>query len=106
VLRSIDEGHSWNPASGQPGSEVGFRIVLALAVDPANRRTVYAGTESGLGKSTDSGATWAALPYPGDNALAIAVSPTNPKVILAVATSPRRQGFVYRSEDGGQSWGR
>jgi photosystem II stability/assembly factor-like uncharacterized protein len=106
VLRSADEGHSWSPASGQAGSDVLFRTVLVLAVDPANRATLFAGTETGLAKTTDSGATWTALPYPGDNALAVAVSPANPKVVLAVASSPRRQGLVYRSEDGGLSWGR
>jgi len=105
LLRSVDSGTSWNAASGQVGSDSGFRAVLALAVEGSDRQTVYAGTDSGLAKSTDGGAHWAALSYPGDNAVAVAVSPANPRVVLAVATSPRHQGLVYRSEDGGQSWG-
>jgi photosystem II stability/assembly factor-like uncharacterized protein len=105
VLRSVDEGRSWGAASGRAAADAAFRTVLALAVDPANRRALYAGTDSGLAKSVDAGATWTALPYPGDNALAVAVSPMNPNVVLAVASSPRRQGLVYRSDDGGLSWG-
>jgi photosystem II stability/assembly factor-like uncharacterized protein len=106
VLRSADEGGSWSAASGDASAATAFNTVLALAIDPAERRTVYVGTDIGLAKSTDSGARCAAQPYPGDNALAVAVSPANPKVVLAVASSPRRQGLVYRSEDVGQSWGR
>jgi photosystem II stability/assembly factor-like uncharacterized protein len=105
VVRSVDGGASWSRASGQTGSDSAFRAVLALAVDAASRETLYAGTDSGLAKSTDGGATWSALAYPGENAVAVAVSPANPRVVLAVATSPRRQGLVYRSEDGGASWG-
>jgi photosystem II stability/assembly factor-like uncharacterized protein len=105
VLRSADGGSTWETPSGQAGSDAAFRAVLALAVDPSARQTVYAGTESGLARSVDGGASWAALRYPGDNAVAVAVSPANPRIVLAVATTPRRQGLVYRSEDGGQSWG-
>jgi photosystem II stability/assembly factor-like uncharacterized protein len=104
VLRSDDAGASWIKASARAGSDAPFRSVLALGVDAASRETLFAGTVAGLAKSTDGGATWSALPYPGDNAVAVAVSPVTPRVMLAVATSPRRQGLVYRSEDGGQSW--
>jgi len=78
VLRSVNGGGSWTAASGQAGSDAAFRAVLVLAVDASDRQTIYAGTESGLAKSTDGGAHWAALSYPGDNAVAVAVSPANP----------------------------
>ena len=105
VLRSSDEGQSWTSVSGAASSDATFRSVLALAVDPSDRRVLYAGTENGLAKSTDGGSNWIALPYPGDNALAVAVNPTQPNVVLAVASTPRHQGLVYRSDDAGQSWG-
>jgi len=105
LLRSADDGRSWTPVSGQAGSDAAFRTVLALAIETAARQTIYAGTDSGLAKSVDGGITWAALPYPGDNAVAVAVSPVDPNVVLAIASSPRRQGLVYRSEDGGRTWG-
>jgi photosystem II stability/assembly factor-like uncharacterized protein len=103
VLRSSDNGRSWSPAAGQADSDVAFRTVLALAIDPSARQTIYAGTDSGLAKSVDGGITWVALPYPGDNAVAVAVSPVDPNVVLAIASS-RRQGLVYRSDDGGRTW--
>src|SRR5207302_6062217 len=89
VLRSSDDGQSWSLSSAQSSSDAAFRSVLALAVDSFDRRVLYAGTESGLAKSTDAGATWAALPYPSDNALAVAVNPSEPNVVLAVASTPR-----------------
>lgn len=100
VLRSTDGGRTWLAAtSGLDG-----RGVLALAVDPAARQTVYAGVEGGLYKSSDSGATWSKLPFPGGNAVAVAVSPSRPGRLLAIAVQGG-EGLVYRSDDGGQSWG-
>jgi photosystem II stability/assembly factor-like uncharacterized protein len=78
--------------------------VLALAVDRAARQTVYAGLDGGLYKTTDGGRTWRRLPFPGTNAVALAVSPARPNVLLAI-TVEDRQGLVFRSEDGGTSWG-
>jgi hypothetical protein len=36
-------------------------IVGALLVDPTNPRTIYAGTEKGVFKSTDNAATWSLI---------------------------------------------
>ncbi|HWP35514.1 MAG TPA: hypothetical protein VNM66_07955, partial [Thermodesulfobacteriota bacterium] len=101
VLRSADGGRTWVPAT----TGLASRRVFALAVDPAARRTVYAGLDDGLYRSDDGGASWGKLPYPGRNAVALAVSPLRPGVLLAIAVDDR-QGLVFRSEDGGASWGR
>ncbi len=77
---------------------------MALAVDPAARQTIYAGVEGGVYKSIDGGLTWGALPFPGENAVALAVSPARPDRVLAIGVQDR-QGLVYRSDDGGRSWG-
>ncbi len=100
VLRSTDGGRTWAPAVNGLDS----RGVQALAVDPVARQTVYAGVEGGLYKSTDGGASWSGLPFPGDNAVTLAVSPARPNRVLAI-TVQNGQGLVYRSEDGGLSWG-
>jgi photosystem II stability/assembly factor-like uncharacterized protein len=105
LLRTADGGRTWATVSGASAKDAGFRTILSIAVDPSNRQALYVGTDGGLAKSVDGGASWTALSYPGDNAVAVAVSPVTPHFVLAVATSPRRQGLVYRSEDGGQSWG-
>jgi photosystem II stability/assembly factor-like uncharacterized protein len=100
VLRSADGGRSWAPAT----NGLGARGVYALAIDPSARQTIYAGSDGGLYKSADGGATWSKLPFPGDNIVALTISSAQPNVILAI-TVRDRQGLVYRSEDGGQSWG-
>lgn len=100
VLRSADAGASWARTSTVPGS----RGVLTLAVDPATPQTAYAGTEEGLFKSTDGGHTWTMLTFPGRNVTAVAVSPSDPNVLLTIAVENRR-GLVFRSEDGGLTWG-
>jgi photosystem II stability/assembly factor-like uncharacterized protein len=99
VLRSTDGGGSWAPAA----SGLASRRVLALAVDPGARRTLYAAGDGGLARSTDGGATWNTLPFPGANPVALAVSPARPERILVVAVAGKR-GLVFRSDDGGQHW--
>lgn len=101
VMRSTDGGATWTAsATGRVSS-----TVFALAVDPLSRNTVYAGTNGGLFKSTDGGATWTKLPFPGANAVALAVSPARPTRVLAIWMKRRGQGLVYRSDDGGRTWG-
>ena len=99
-LRSTDGGRTWAPVTSLPSP-----TVPTLAVDPAPHRTVYAGTAGGVYKSTDGGETWSQLPYPDENVIALAVSPSRPNVVLAI-TVKDGQGLIYRSEDGGQSWGK
>ncbi len=99
VVKTTDGGQRFTRAA----DGLGARPVLALAVDPTARQTVYAGLDGGLYKSTDGGASWRKLPFPGDNAVALAVSPVRPNVLLAISVKDRR-GLVFRSEDGGATW--
>ncbi|MBI3969312.1 MAG: hypothetical protein HY329_27020 [Chloroflexi bacterium] len=100
VLRSTDGGQTWGSAMNGLDS----RAVSALAVDPTSRQTLFAGGDGGLYRTADGGGTWTKLPFPGENAVALAVSPVSPNVLLAI-TAKDGKGLVYRSEDGGQSWG-
>jgi len=112
VLRSDDGGASWTP-SGIPGT-----VVTSLAVAPSEPGTVYAGTKPArVFVSRDGGANWRELrafrrirgrwfwaspaerPYLA-YVQAIAVSPTDPRVLLAGIEA----GAVVRSTDGGESW--
>ncbi len=77
--------------------------VVAIAVDPTQPKTVYAGTwGAGVYKSTDSGATW----QPANQGLgnlyinALAVSPKQPQRVYAGTFRDK----LYKSEDGGQTW--
>ena len=74
-----------------------------VAVDPSSPQTLYSGGDNGLYKSTNPGASWNKLGFPGANVAVVAVNPKQPNVVLVVALKDR-EGLVYRSEDGGASW--
>lgn len=112
VLKSIDRGLTW-AGSGLVGMEV-----KSLACSPTQSGTVYAGVKpAGIYISSDSGASWRELESfqhikgrwywmsPAEPPFkayvqSIALSPTDPQVILAGIEA----GAVVRSQDGGQSW--
>ncbi|MBN1446890.1 MAG: hypothetical protein JXA28_03080, partial [Bacteroidetes bacterium] len=94
--------------------------VGALAIDPANPNTVYAGTGeptkendryrgaplySGVGimKTEDGGENWRLLPWPTNSSSVhrLIVHPQNSNVVLAAT-----RGGLYRSADGGENWTR
>lgn len=109
-------------------------VPVPLVLNPQNPQVGYVGTflstgtdiavtpptiASGVFKTVDGGATWthasAGLPtYPGSTAtafdvLALAIHPSNPDILWATAVNLRdgvnpRQGFVYKSTNGGLSW--
>jgi photosystem II stability/assembly factor-like uncharacterized protein len=111
VLRSEDGGRTWQPV-GLPGM-----IVKSLAPSPHFPGTVFAGCKPvSLFVSRNGGESWGDLEgfrrvrqwwwfspaeKPGTAYVqAIAISPTDPDVILAGIEF----GAVVRSEDGGQTW--
>lgn len=99
LVRSTDGGATWS----RTGNGI-MGMVSAIAVDPAARRTLYAGAASGLYKSIDGGTNWTRLAaYPGANVTAVAVGPAGSGVVLAVAGGDG-QALVYRSDDGGATW--
>jgi hypothetical protein len=52
--KSTDDGQTWTPLAPLPDQSG----VLAIAVDPFHKGTLYRGSTSGLFQSTDSGQTW------------------------------------------------
>ena len=63
----------------------GMNDVFALAIDPTNPSTLYAGTNRGVFKSTDMGSTWAEINngLTSFGVLGLAVDPTNPSTLYA-----------------------
>lgn len=110
LLRSEDWGKTWHPV-GMEGS-----VVKSLAFSLTEAGVLYAGTKPpAVFVSRDAGENWAELESfrqmrqpswktpaePGDPyVLGLAVSPTDPKVIIAGV----EYGAVLRSADGGNSW--
>ena len=82
-----------------------------LYFDPHNPQRVYAGTDVGLYRSQDRGATWEQLSLPVDlkRISLVAVHPDQADVIYiynwcAAGEDTRPQG-IYISQDGGATWG-
>ena len=113
VHRSTDGGETWTPTG------LADRPVKALAASPHDAGTVYAGTKPPrLYVSRDAGPSWeerrgfrdvpwrrlwfspAEPPFYRAYIQAIAVSPTDPDVLLAGI----EYGAVVRSDDGGRTW--
>ncbi len=99
IWRSPDGGDSWDRArlGRYPQNDV-----RALAVHPQEPNIVYAGTDSGVYRSENSGATWEHLSSPMNSmhTWSLAIDPIVPDTIFA-GTKP---SAVFRSQDGGQKW--
>lgn len=76
------------------------RSVESLVTPARDRQLIYAGTASGLAKSTDGGATWTVQGLQGVPVIALAVAPTDSNRVMVVSEG----GDVYRSDDGGIAW--
>ncbi|MDQ3667959.1 MAG: hypothetical protein M3410_15585, partial [Acidobacteriota bacterium] len=81
----------------------------ALAIDPNNPNTVYAGGAGNVFKSNDGGATWYSLPLFGNATTALAIDRTNPQIVYAgiAFTGFCHHSFrrLFKSLNGGESWG-
>src|SRR6266436_1884451 len=101
LFKSVDNAGTWNKIGPQT-----FSLGL-LVIDPVTPTTLYAardgsGFNSGLFKSTDSGANWQAI----NNGLTsgyiyyLTLDPTTPTTLYAAAGS----GGLFKSTNGGGSW--
>lgn len=109
IWRSTDEGKTWNPVGDQNAS----LSIGALALDPFDHNTIYAGTGephnsidsffgAGLLRSSDGGQTWTLLSsdvYLGTSFSRIVPHPSRPGFLYAATTRG-----VLRSLDGGGTW--
>ncbi|MGH9769874.1 MAG: SBBP repeat-containing protein, partial [Blastocatellia bacterium] len=109
---SADSGANWRTGGTLAG-------IVALAIDPSNSATVYAGTASGLYKSANGGGAWtrSGSGLPDQRAVtALLVDPKNPSALHAATSSAvyldqgavnrGTDGMVFKSTDGGGSWNR
>ena len=79
-----------------------MRDITALAFDPTNAETLYAGTPHLPWKTNDSGAHWQPIAtglIDDSDIFSIRVDPKNPQLVFASACSG-----IYRSENGGELW--
>jgi photosystem II stability/assembly factor-like uncharacterized protein len=95
---SPDGGYTWNRIRNPLPTECNVR---ALAVYPDNPHRILAGTDVGVFRSEDKGATWSKLdsPIDGIQIWSVTVDPVDPDTIF-VGTRPE----AFRSRDGGRNW--
>ncbi len=91
---------SWVPTGPYGGGVVG-----ALAVDPSDPAIVYAGSTSGVFKSTDAGAIWRAMneglrKVEHLSVSSLVVDPADTSTVYAGLNG----GGVYKTTNGGASW--
>lgn len=106
VWRSRDGGETFQRASAGLFMEAEIR---ALVVHPQRANLLYAGTDAGLYRSSDSGETWEHLPAPFDTGAgwqagtliwSLLLHPHQPETLF-VGTCPPA---LYRSRDSGATW--
>jgi hypothetical protein len=105
----IDAGSgpaAWTVANGAMWGGMVHTVAIALTGGPAG--LVYAGTNNGVYKTTDGGATWARTSSGLDNAIvnAIALGSIDGATVFASVYGGDAGNGVYRSDNGGQSWQR
>lgn len=118
LWKSTDGGINWEPIfDGQPVSSVS-----AVAIAPADRNIIWAGTGetfirsnvsigNGIYKSTDAGKTWQHLGLEKTGRIGrIVIHPKNPDIVFAAALGhcygPQPERGVFRTTDGGKTWQR
>ena len=95
------------------GPAVASGRVMSIAVDPANKATIYIGSASGgVWKTVNGGASWQPI-FDTQGAFSIGwvtIDPKRPNIVW-VGTGERNSqrsvaygDGVYKSEDGGRSW--
>jgi uncharacterized protein (TIGR03437 family) len=85
----------------------GLAKPMAIAASPANSSVLFAGTATGLSRSTDGGKTWTAISLAGAAGFpgTIAVSPTDPNLVLVgMSKDWTNGGGVLKSSDGGSTF--
>jgi len=99
VWRSTDNGDTWSRASNGLFPEADVR---AIAVNPSNPDTLYAGTENGIFRTNTAAEKWHHLPSPmdGREVWAIAMDAGTPDTLYA-GTCP---SALFKSTDGGETW--
>lgn len=108
VWRSVDGGKTWEAARAR--EVFPWHYPRGIAARPDDPSTVFVtlgdstpGRVGAVVRSRDAGATWEPLPLPvqpNSAVWTVSVSAAAPDTMFAAS----RYGYLYRSDDGGDSW--
>lgn len=108
VWRSVDDGETWQPARAR--ETFPWHYPRDIAVKPNDPRTLFLTlgdtTPGRIGtvlRSRDTGARWESLslPVPPNSAVwTVSIPAAQPDTVFAAS----RFGYLYRSDDAGDSW--
>ncbi|HEV8428910.1 MAG TPA: SBBP repeat-containing protein [Pyrinomonadaceae bacterium] len=105
IYRSTDGAANWS------NDNYGFALgsgasVTSLVVHPTEPSTTYAGSGSGVFKSTNGGRTWSPMNngLTSRSVLSLVIDPSTPSTIYALVADFSANRGVYKSTDGGSSW--
>ena len=108
VWRSADDGETWQPARAR--ETFPWHYVRGIAVKPSDPSTVFVavgdatpGRTGAIMRSRDAGSTWTSLnlPVQPNSAMwTVSIPAAEPETMFASS----RYGYLYRSDDGGDSW--
>jgi photosystem II stability/assembly factor-like uncharacterized protein len=108
VWRSTDDGETWTAARAR--EVFPWHYPRGIAVKPNDPRTVFVtvgdttpGRTGTVMRSRDAGATWQSLGLPvqpNSAVWTVSMPASAPDTVLAAS----RYGYLYRSDDGGDSW--
>lgn len=114
VYKSTNGGENWTAVNNGLTDRVGGGttplIVRRLIFDPTNPATIYAGTQRGIFKTTNSATSWTSInngldvsqPGFGPDISALTVDATAPTTLYAASSFS--VGLVYKTADGGANW--
>jgi uncharacterized repeat protein (TIGR01451 family) len=110
LFKSTNGGQSWVSASGSGATSLSANVVQALVIDPRTPTNLYVGGSNGAFKTTDGGATWAAvdtgLVFPGTatpvDVRTLAIDPTTTGTTATLYAG----GFegAFKTTNGGATW--
>jgi photosystem II stability/assembly factor-like uncharacterized protein len=98
LIKSTDGGQTWQNVATVLDPPVDFHAMAISKSDPS----VILGFDSGgrgLFKTTDAGKTWNKFDYPDQYVTSLAISPGDPRLIIAGTSEG-----LYQSNDGAVSW--
>lgn len=107
ILKTTDGGNTWTRLASTNTSN--FQYVNKIVASPNDPLRIYAGTRTGLFRSTDGGASWSSV-FPStagggisDIEIRTDQNPDELLIMNGVSTSNSGRG-IYRSINGGDTW--